>query len=104
MGTNIIRTFNPDWHINSLKAKLVEGTNYFIDDLRFINEAQVINNLEGTTIRITRPNRIDSRNDITSHRSEVEQDSITVDYTIINDGTIKQLAEKIAGVMEQIND
>lgn len=59
IGTNIIRKYNPSWHIEQLKNDII--TNYtdkdliVIDDVRFVNERQCIEKLGGKVIFIIRP-------------------------------------------------
>ena len=102
IGTDIIRKYHPSWHIDNLKAKIVDGNNYCIDDLRFLNEVAPIKELGGTIIRIIRPDQEDDRDDVTSHQSEVEQGSIKADHTIINDGTLEDLSEKVTSIIQTI--
>ena len=104
LGTNIIRKYYPTWHVDKLKAKISGGgNNYCIDDLRFLNEVDSIKDFNGIIIRIVRPNKVDDRADVTSHRSETEQDSIVADYTIINDGTLDNLKNKVAILIKEIS-
>lgn len=59
-----------------------------ISDVRFQNEAEMINNLGGKVIKITRP----SLKSVDEHISETGIDSISIiDYEIINDKTIEEL-------------
>ena len=102
IGTNIIREYYPSWHIDNLKNKITDGNDYCIDDLRFLNEVAPIKELGGTIIRIIRPDQEDDRDDVTSHQSEVEQDSIVADHTIINDGTLEDLSKKVTSVIQTI--
>lgn len=66
IGTDLIRKFNPDWHVNKLKELLVEGHNYCIDDVRFPNEVNMIKSMGGIVWFVVRP-IIDN---ISNHDSE----------------------------------
>jgi hypothetical protein len=67
-----------------------------ITDVRFTNEATAILAAGGTVIRVTRPG-VQPAND---HVSETQLDkSDLIAHTIINDGTVSQLHEKILSVV-----
>lgn len=94
-GTEFRRKLSGDeyWIIKWMERanKLTPTPDYLIcTDVRFINEAAVIRQLSGTIIRIERPG-------ITSdgHASEVEQLQIHTDFTVLNDGTIEELKQKL---------
>ena len=70
-----------------------------IDDVRFLNEAKLINVFNGTLIRIRRPSLEQNKNE-NLHLSETEQDGILVDYDILNDGSLDDLQKKMFGIME----
>jgi len=63
-------------------------------DVRFLNEAAAIRQCNGKLIRVTRSSTTSD-----GHASETEQDSIQVDYTISNNGTLEELTNQI----KQIN-
>ena len=69
IGTDIIREINPNWHVE----KMVEAINntdaefVCIDDVRFPNERQAIEQLGGTVFYIIRP---DLTVDVSNHISE----------------------------------
>ena len=42
IGTQLIRSCNPDWHINKLAEKINLNTKYCIPDTRFLNEKKYI--------------------------------------------------------------
>lgn len=70
LGTDIIRKYNPLWHINQLRTKLTANTDklFCVGDIRFPNEKKLIDELQGETWCIVRPNYDDSSN--TDHSSE----------------------------------
>jgi hypothetical protein len=73
---------------------LVEYPNWIITDMRFPNEMDAVKQREGITIRVVR-NQIKTGNLILEHPSETALDNAEFDYEIINNGTIKELAEKV---------
>jgi hypothetical protein len=70
-----------------------------ITDVRFPFEADIINSLGGTLVRITRPEQV--HND--SHASEVEMDNIQCRHHIMNDGTIDDLKAKMDTFFVQLD-
>ena len=66
IGTDLIRRYNTDWHVNKVKGMFQEGENYVIDDVRFPNEKRMIESLGGHCWFITRP----KINNISNHESE----------------------------------
>lgn len=66
IGTDIIREYNIDWHINEIKKSIQIGHKYVFDDLRFPNEKKMIEELGGETWFIIRP----FQNKVSHHFSE----------------------------------
>ena len=85
--------------------------NWIITDMRFPNEMEAVAEKGGLTIRVNRKLKIGGEDygytyiDVKEavkdgimapeHPSETALDNSTFDYEIINDGTIKELAEKV---------
>lgn len=83
IGTDIIRQYNPDWHINKTIKYIIENKDkrFCIGDCRFINEKTAIKKLGGECWFIIRP-EIKS---ISNHSSETELNwSYFEDKIIIN--------------------
>jgi hypothetical protein len=83
IGTDIIRRYNPDWHINKTIKYIIENKDkrFCIGDCRFINEKTAIKKLGGECWFIIRP-EIKS---ISNHSSETELNwSYFEDKIIIN--------------------
>ena len=90
---------------------LVEYPNWLITDMRFPNEMEAVVEKGGLTIRVSRKLKIGSEDygytyvDVKQavkdgimapeHPSETSLDKAEFNYEIINDGTIKELAEKV---------
>lgn len=109
IGTEIIRKqVSENFWIDKMNQKIektftdspYENILVVIDDVRFINEASLINKFNGTLVRIKRPNLNTSKNE-NKHLSEIEQDGILVEYDIINDGTLNDLKEKLINVVKK---
>lgn len=66
IGTDLIRKYNTDWHVNRIRAMINEDDNYVIDDIRFPNELNLVRELGGDCWFIIRP----IINNISNHESE----------------------------------
>jgi hypothetical protein len=67
---------------------------WVITDMRFPNELEAVAKRGGITIRVVRDNGTRAIN-TDFHPSEIALDDYVVNYEIVNDGTIKDLAEKV---------
>jgi hypothetical protein len=67
-----------------------------VSDMRFINEASAVRDMHGEVWRIRRPGTEPGE-----HRSESELDQIKADETIVNDGTLADLAMVVKQIMEE---
>jgi len=108
IGTEIIRKqVDENFWVNKMRDVLndlkVQSPTciVIIDDVRFINEASLIQEFGGKLIRINRPsleqNKVENQ-----HLSETEQDNIDVNFTIINDGSIREFENKMDDVLKTI--
>lgn len=77
--------------INRVKTRRLALIKTVVPDVRFENELNILRANGGVIIRIIRP----SQKSINMHRSEIEIQNLDVDYEIINDGSIKDLQQKI---------
>ena len=66
IGTDVIRKYNPLWHINEVMKLIDDKSSYVIDDIRFPNEKKAIEERGGDVWFIVRP----VINDISNHVSE----------------------------------
>jgi hypothetical protein len=91
IGTDLIRKYNTDWHVNRIRAMIDVNKNYVIDDVRFQNEKALIEELGGDCWFIIRT----TLENISNHESET---SITWNdcwnKIIINDSTLSNLLFK----------
>lgn len=91
IGTDLIRKYNMDWHVNRIRQMINKDMNYVIDDVRFPNEKALIEELGGDCWFITRT----TLGNVSNHESET---SITWNdcwnKIIINDSTLPILQFK----------
>lgn len=91
IGTDLIRKYNTDWHVNKIRAMIDINKDYVIDDCRFPNEKKMIEELGGECWFIVRP----ILDNVSNHESET---SITWNdcwnRIIINDSTLPILLFK----------
>ena len=88
IGTDLIREYNTDWHVNKVKEMIDTNYDYVIDDVRFPNEKRMIESLGGDCWFVVRP----TLDNVSNHVSET---SLTWhncwNKVIINDGTLSYL-------------
>lgn len=91
IGTDYIRKYNKDWHVNKLKEMIDVNKDYVFDDVRFPNEKKFINDLGGDCWFISRT----TLDNISNHESET---SLTwqqcFNKIIINDKSLQYLLLK----------
>ena len=73
-----------------------EFPNWIITDTRFPNEAEAIRKKDGILIRVERP----GVKPVNNHPSEVSLDKYNFDHTIINNGSVEELAEKVKHILQ----
>lgn len=66
IGTDIIRKYNPNWHVNKIKEMIEPNSNYVCDDMRFPNEMKMFQELGAECWFVVRP----EINNISNHISE----------------------------------
>lgn len=93
IGTDIIRKFNPEWHINKV-AQIIQANpdiDYVIADARFPSEIAFIKDLMGLTLFVIRP----YNKNISNHSSETSLNWTDFDKNeiLINDKTRRALIE-----------
>ena len=91
IGTDLIRKYNENWHVDKIRHMIDPDKNYVIDDTRFKNELNLIRYLGGDAWFIVRP----TINNISNHESET---SLTwKDFcgnVIINDSSLEMFMFK----------
>ena len=66
IGTDLIRKYNANWHVNRIRNLIEKDKNYVFDDVRFPNELNLIKELGGDCWFIIRP----AINNVSNHESE----------------------------------
>jgi hypothetical protein len=91
IGTDLIRKYNTNWHVDRIREMIDKDKNYVLDDVRFPNEKALIEELGGDCWFITRT----TLDNISNHESET---SITWNdcwnKIIVNDSTLPILQFK----------
>lgn len=86
IGTDLIRKYNVDWHVNKIREMIDPEADYVIDDVRFPNEKKLIEDLGGDCWFVTRT----TLDNVSNHESET---SITWhncwNKVIINDASLR---------------
>jgi hypothetical protein len=104
LGTNCGRNIvHPNIWINALFSDYIAENealpNWIITDSRFVNDDDRLKSLGALRIRIERP-VTDSNQKVATHSSETALDHVTdFDETIINDGLVIQLMEKVKFIL-----
>lgn len=96
LGTDIIRNYNCDWHVNKLLERIDPKKNYVFDDVRFENEKYMIEANNGIMFFVVRP----YLSDISNHESETTLRWQSFDNIIINDNNLERLKFKWETFME----
>jgi hypothetical protein len=91
IGTDLIRQYNKDWHVNRIREMINPDINYVIDDVRFPNEKKLIEELGGDCWFVIRP----TLDNVSNHESETSLSFKDCwNRIIINDGTLQLLLFK----------
>jgi hypothetical protein len=97
---------HPDIWVNALNREMkyyinVGRTNFVIDDLRFVNEAKYIDELDSSKFRTTIVRIERKATEVAStHVSETQMDNISADHVIYNDYDMGTLYKSIDEVMD----
>lgn len=98
IGTNIIRRFNNNWHVDTLINEIKEYEHQnnenkiiIVDDCRFINEKKALEELGAKIYFILRPNNFN----VSNHDSEtgLKWSDFDCSKTIINNVSVEKLRE-----------
>lgn len=85
IGTDIIRAYNPNWHVDRLEKMLEKDKKYVIDDIRFPNELALIERLGGSVWYVVRP-KLDN---VSNHISETSIKWQDIGNVIVNDQSLE---------------
>ena len=100
IGTDLIRNYNPNWHVNKMIELIDTDKNYAIDDVRFPNEAKFIKDLNTKMLSrlwfVLRP-KLDN---ISNHESETALKWQDFRNIIVNDTSLEYLKEHWRNFMQ----
>lgn len=104
MGTDWVRNqFAKDFWVHRMRFDLLDvttTTRIVISDVRFENEKDLVTELGGSVYRVHRPSSPQKED---GHESETNMDQFADSLpTIVNDGTLEELYEKIDTVLNDI--
>lgn len=92
VGTEVIRAYDEDWHVNKLKETIINNPNcnFVVDDVRFSNEKSMLESLGAELWYVVRPyftmwNR---------HESEMSMDWRRFKNIVVNNGSLDNLLER----------
>ncbi len=85
----------------ALKKALESNEKPVFSDVRFKNEADLIHKYGGYVIHVVRPSLGENKD---SHASEAELPPEYIDFTIVNDGSIDDLMEKMESIINKIRN
>ena len=98
MGTEVGREmFGPDFWVNQAMGNASKFDKIVLTDVRYPNEYRAIKNRDGILIRIVKP----GTGAVNEHSSETALDNFSFDATIVNDGSIYELSQKIDSLMKE---
>ena len=101
IGTDLIRKYDKDWHVNELRKLIEKDKKYCFDDVRFPNEVEFINELGGEVWFVSRP----QISDMSNHECETSLSwQFFGDRIIVNDSTKEELETRIRHFMEGVYD
>ena len=104
LGTDLIRDRDIEGHVRIMERRVTACAHLCIavENVRFQNEAAMLRRHGFAIVRVVRPghNADDGRD--SHHISEVEQDEIDVDYIIVNDGSLNDLAMKVCTMLKEV--
>lgn len=99
MGTEVGRnTLDPELWVKLCIGPLRASYDYVISDVRFLNELTAIQKRYGVVWRVIRPDNEGLEGEAAKHISEWElhDETSLFDAIIVNDGTLEDLAKKVA--------
>jgi hypothetical protein len=103
LGTEAVRAHWKDAWVEALIRRVRGLGDCVVTDCRFPNEVQALQNLGGHIIRIVRPAAEPTTDrDRDLHPSETVQDALTVDKTVINDGSADLLAARVLAAVYEL--
>ena len=87
VGTDVIRRFNQDWHVQRIQEMIKPHHKYVIDDVRFPNEKEMIEKMNGVCWYVIRP----TMSNVSNHISETALEWREFDNIIVNNHSLNYL-------------
>jgi hypothetical protein len=100
VGTEVLRKYDPDFHVKATKKRLKRG-NYVFDDTRFPNELRMLKKKGATCIFVMRPGNF---KDCSNHDSEISLRRQDFKYVLLNTSTKQALLQKFKVFLSCLND
>lgn len=97
VGTEMFRSYIDDTWIQAWSRRVQSYSHIVCSDLRFPNEAALVKSLGGVSVRIVNPSIIHT-DAASKHASETYE--LLVDVTIMNDGTVADLHNKMKALID----
>lgn len=98
LGTEVGREmFGQDFWVNQAIKNYGKFDKIVLTDVRYPNELRAIKARDGIIIRIVKP----GTGAVNGHESETALDNFSFDATIVNDGSIYELSQKIDNLMKE---
>ena len=91
IGTEVLRSYDNDFHVKSLIKYIDSNKNYVLDDVRFKNELKLLKSIGAICIYILRPYYFDN---YSNHISEVQLNRRDFDFVLINGRSEKSLLKR----------
>jgi hypothetical protein len=99
IGTEILRKYDNDFHLNELVKKIIPGNNYVLDDVRFKNELNLLKSMNAVCIYIMRPYYFD---DISNHISEVNLNRHDFEHVLLNTMSLKRFQRQFKMYLDRL--
>jgi dephospho-CoA kinase len=107
VGTEIIRKVDPDYFVKEMEKKFAHAFKYkyhkiVIDDVRFLNEADIFTKYGGKLVLINRRGNMggNTQPELEKHRSEQEYEHIAISMVVYNRTTLEEFENSIIKLVE----
>ena len=104
IGTDAMRKYNPNYHLECCFDRLVPGYDYVISDARFQNEVEGVIEKGGLCVELTRDSSIPGGQKNTMHASEISLSGWRGWFSRVNNtGSIEDFHYRLDLLMEEIH-
>lgn len=100
IGTGVLRAFDNDFHVKETDKRISSKDNFVFDDVRFINELNLLKSKNAFCIYIVRPYNFKYSN----HISEVQLCRSDFEYIILNNKPKHSLLKEFNIFLDRIED